>query len=161
MVNVTLRTNANIKGVRLFMPEVLRDFGKDVVNLFGRSALRRIKYRAPKDTGNLQRNIKFVPAQDNKLTATISVDTNKVPYFYPLEKGWKTHYIPSLYVQMHKQAPGQRMGFVPKEMINQTGGWFRSSSENYTKAGFMKRGMEAAQKDYKKYINESFNKHLK
>lgn len=160
VVGLTIKTNVKITGKRLFLPETYREYAGELMDLFAKQTLKAIKYRAPKDTGNLKRNIKLDNKGKKSLIRSINVNEDNVPYFEAVNKGFTPHWIPYFYYALHKSSPGMRSGRIPHSAIKPLGGWFKSVP-NYNNIKFLERGLEAGKRDFNKYVDEAFNKTIK
>jgi hypothetical protein len=154
MVAITIRTNI-VKGKKVFLESTWEKFATDILNYWNDSAYKRIKYRAPHNTGNLKKSIKKVKATEGSKTAYVYIDDAKAPYGVWAELGTAPAWIPTEFMWQHDQNPGMRGQHVVSPI------WHNKSQSIFRNAGFFKRGLDASFNSFDKYVAKAFNKNLK
>ena len=152
-----IQTKVMVSGVEEFrnfiirLPKNIRKDTKRAINLkIAKSLQRRIKRRAPVFTGFLKQSIV-------RTGGRIMV---QAPYAALVEFGFRAHYFPSEFIDLHRRQPGATVGLKWSDIY---GGYPRSPKALavWNRRPFVRPAIKATRKDIGKIMKNTIKKSVK
>lgn len=160
MVQVKISSNI-YSGIRTIqkLDRSLKTISKEIGNEIAKDVKKGILQRAPKDTGFLKNSVKinYVKRSNNEEQYTVGITGNARRYAILINRGFKPHWIPRQYMELHKSNPGTKGERIDPSEVNRYGGYVWSKP-NTKYIGFVDKAFESTERRSKSIVQRAIAK---